>query len=52
LEITDLAGRIILTQAVSSSSATLHIGALQKGIYLLKIHTADACYTRRVMLMR
>ena len=51
-ELTDLSGRSILCHTVSADNTQLQVGSLQNGIYLLKIYTADACYTRRVMLMR
>jgi PKD repeat protein len=52
MELTDLSGRSILFQVVSSPSAQIEVGALQKGIYLLKIRTADGCFTRRIALIR
>lgn len=52
LEITDLSGRSVFVQKVSANYAQLEIGLLQKGIYLLKIYTAEGCYTRSIALIR
>ncbi|NCA84598.1 MAG: PKD domain-containing protein [Clostridia bacterium] len=52
LELTDLSGRSVLFQTVSANHAQLQMGLLQKGIYILKIHTAGGCFTRRITLVR
>ncbi|MDY0333402.1 MAG: T9SS type A sorting domain-containing protein, partial [Bacteroidales bacterium] len=51
-ELTDLSGRSILYHTVSADNTQLQVGSLQNGIYLLKIYTADACFTRRIALLR
>ncbi|HZK07339.1 MAG TPA: M14 family zinc carboxypeptidase [Bacteroidales bacterium] len=50
-ELTDLSGRSISFHTLSADNTQLQVGSIQNGIYLLKIYTADTCYTRRVMLM-
>lgn len=50
LQLTDLAGRVLLQQNAVSSTHTLDVRGLEKGVYVLSIATKDAVASRKIVI--
>lgn len=48
-ELMDATGKLILSKQVNNSQLNINIETLAKGLYLVKIKTKDAVYTKRII---